>query len=162
MNLYDDNGHRKYLNPAKRKAFLKAADDAERKVRTFCHTLCYIGCRISEALALTADRVDLKDSTVIIETLKKRRDHGRSVYLWSFARSTAWPHACAVMDAAKIKGPRATPKGLRHGYGVKAIITGIPLNLPQQLLRPAQLSTTAIYAYGMGPSKRQLVERMWG
>lgn len=59
-SLYDAKGHRKYLTPAEREAFLKAADEAEREVRTFCHTLAYTGCRISEALALTADRVDLK------------------------------------------------------------------------------------------------------
>jgi len=39
--------------------------------------LAYSGCRISEALALTADRVDLAAYTIIFETLKKRR---RGVY----------------------------------------------------------------------------------
>ena len=42
-------------------------------MRTFCHTLAYTGCRISEALALTTDRIDFKDGTVIFESLKKRR-----------------------------------------------------------------------------------------
>ena len=32
---------------------------ADRQVRTLCMTLAYAGCRLSEALALTADRVDL-------------------------------------------------------------------------------------------------------
>ena len=60
--LHDQRGHRKYLTPAERDVFLKAADDAEvREVRTFCATLAYTGCRISEALALIADRIDLKD-----------------------------------------------------------------------------------------------------
>jgi integrase len=55
-SLYDQNGPRKYLTPAERDAFLKAADEAEvREARTFCATLAYTGCRISEALALTAD-----------------------------------------------------------------------------------------------------------
>src|SRR6478672_13540331 len=72
--LYDHDGHRKYLTPAERDAFLKAADDAEvREVRTFCATLAYTGCRISEALALTADRIDLKDGTIVIESAKKRQ-----------------------------------------------------------------------------------------
>lgn len=191
-SLYDVSGHRKYLTATEREAFLKAADDAEREVRTFCHVLAYTGCRISEGLALTADRVDLKDGTLIFETLKKRRsgiyrpvpvppalidalnmvhdiraaqkrrDRGRAVPLWSFARNTAWRHVCAVMKAAKIKGPHATPKGLRHGFGVKAVTSGVPLNTVQQLLGHAQLSTTAIYADAIGPEKRQLVERMWG
>lgn len=77
MNLYDRKGHRKYLTPAERDEFLKAAENAEREIRTFCATLAYTGCRISEALALTADRVDLKDGTLIFESLTKRK---RGVY----------------------------------------------------------------------------------
>jgi integrase/recombinase XerD len=64
----------KWRGPAERDAFLKAADDAEvREVRTFCATLACTGCRISEALALTADRIDLKDGTIVIESAKKRQ-----------------------------------------------------------------------------------------
>ena len=72
-SLYDDSGKRKYLTPAERETFLKAADEAEREVRTFCHTLAYTGCRISEALQLTADRVDLKGGVIVFESLKKRK-----------------------------------------------------------------------------------------
>jgi len=156
MSLYDPKGHRKYLTPTERETFLRAADDAEREVRTFCATLAYTGCRISEALALTADRVDLKDGTLIFESLKKRRagvyrpvpvppalmdalnmvhdiraaqkrrDRGRAVRLWPWARNTAWRHVGAVMKAARIKGPHATPKGLRHGFGIKAVTSGVP------------------------------------
>lgn len=66
------------------------------------------------------------------------------------------------MKAANVTGPHATPKGLRHGFGIKAVTSGVPLNTPQQLLGHAQLATTSIYADAMGPEKRQLVERIWG
>jgi integrase len=36
-------------------------------------TLAYTGCRLSEALALTADRVDLAAGVLTFESLKKRR-----------------------------------------------------------------------------------------
>ena len=36
-------------------------------------TLAFAGCRLSEALALTVDRVDLAAGPLIFETLKKRR-----------------------------------------------------------------------------------------
>ena len=39
--------------------------------------LAYTGCRISEALALTADRVDLTANVIIFKSLTKRR---RGVY----------------------------------------------------------------------------------
>ena len=48
-NLYDAEGHRKYLTADEREAFLKAAEHARRKVPTFCGTLLYTG-PISEAL----------------------------------------------------------------------------------------------------------------
>jgi integrase/recombinase XerD len=191
-NLYNPDGHRKYLTPAERDAFLKAADEAgEREVRTFCATLAFTGCRISEALALTADRIDLKDGAIFIESAKKRktgiyrpvpvpptlldtlnmvhniraaqkrRDRGKTLRLWNWSRTKGWYVVCAIMKAAKIAGPHATPKGLRHGFGIKAVACGVPLNTLQQLFGHAQLSTTSIYADAMGPEKRQLVERMW-
>ncbi len=73
IQLYDAQGRRLYLSAAERDAFLIAATQADRPIRTLCSVLCYTGCRISEALALTGRRVDLDDHTVIFETLKKRR-----------------------------------------------------------------------------------------
>ena len=60
--------------PAEHDVFLKAADDAEvREVRTFCATLAYTGCWISEALALIADRIDLKDGAIVSEVRRSDR-----------------------------------------------------------------------------------------
>ena len=56
FQLYDTHGQRKYLSAPERQAFLAASGKASREVRTFCLALTYTGCRISEALALTADR----------------------------------------------------------------------------------------------------------
>src|SRR5271170_7298371 len=115
MQLYDGNGHRKYLTPSERQNFISASETALQQIRTFCGTLAHTGCRISEALALTADRVDIDDGVLVIESLKKRRkgvyraipvppafldtldavhnlkaarsgpDSGRSVYLWPWS-----------------------------------------------------------------------------
>ena len=59
MQLHTADGTRKYLTAGERDAFLRESDLADRPVRTLCMTLAYTGCRLSEALALTADRVDL-------------------------------------------------------------------------------------------------------
>ena len=59
---------------------------------------------------------------------------------------TGWRAVHAVMAAARLDGPHASPKGLRHGFGVAAVAAGIPLNLVQKWLGHAQLTTTAIYA----------------
>jgi integrase len=191
MSLYGRDGTRKYLSAEERAAFLRAAEDQDRAVRTFCMVLAYSGCRISEALALTADRVDLADGVLVFESLKKRRQgvfravpvpsnvtesldlvHGirelrrrperaRVHRLWPWSRMTAWRHIQRVMVVAGVSGPQATPKGLRHGFGVNAVSAGIPLNLVQRWLGHAQLSTTAIYADAVGAEERSIAARMW-
>jgi len=56
--LYDPRGHRKYLTEPERNRFLKAARSTDTPVRAFCEVLAYTGCRLSEAFALTPERVD--------------------------------------------------------------------------------------------------------
>jgi integrase/recombinase XerD len=70
---YDTQGHRLYLIGSERDAFRRAAEKAPREVRTYCHTLLYTGCRPSEALALTANRVDFQAQAITFESRKKRR-----------------------------------------------------------------------------------------
>jgi integrase len=59
MQLYDAEGRRLYFTEDDRRAFIAAAAKAPREVRTFCGVLHATGCRISEALALTAQQIDL-------------------------------------------------------------------------------------------------------
>ncbi len=134
FQLFDQDGQRKYLTAQEREAFLAAAEHTSREVRTLCLLLTFTGCRLSEALALTTDRVDLDAHTITFETLKKRRKgiyrsvpvpasvidalnlvhaireakkrrgHGKGVRLWAFSRTSGWRHICAVMTAAKNSG----------------------------------------------------------
>jgi integrase/recombinase XerD len=64
-------------------------------------------------------------------------------------------------EGGKDHRPTRSPKGLRHGFGIKAVTCGVPLNTLQQMFGQAPLSTTSIYAEAMGAETRQLVERMW-
>lgn len=73
MDLFDPQGRRLYLTAKEREAFLAAAKDADRYVRTFCSVLHFTGCRISEALALNPASFDYAGKAIIFETLKKRR-----------------------------------------------------------------------------------------
>jgi integrase/recombinase XerD len=185
MRLYDPQGHRLYLSSSEREAFRKAAEQAPREVRTYCHTLLYTGCRPSEALALTADRVDFQAQAITFESKKKRRpglyravpvpatlldaldlvhgirDRKTKALLWTWSRKTAYTRVIEVMTQAGLAGPQASPKGLRHGFGVACIEKGIPLNLVQRWLGHAQLSTTAIYADAVGEEERGIAARLW-
>ena len=188
--LFDIEGKRLYLTASERNNFYQVAKSASREVRTFCHTLHITGCRISEALETTSDRVDLQEQAITFRTLKKRqKTHHRSVpvpldyldsldmvhqirgsqkqqkrpKLWIWSRTTAWRKVKMVMMEAGIdtKLPHATPKGLRHAYGIAAISAGMPLTELQKALGHADLKTTAIYLDVQGEEKRALYARMW-
>jgi integrase/recombinase XerD len=190
MSLFGPSGSRKYLNAAERRRFVEAAQRAEPATRLFCLTLAWSGGRISEVLALTPAAIDIESGVANIETLKRRkrgivrqvplplgvlgqldrifrlrrqqRDPALACRrLWSWSRTTAWRHVKAVMAAARISGLPATPKGLRHGFGVHAFNSCVPPHLVQRWLGHASLRTTAIYADVVGPEERALAARMW-
>jgi len=189
--LYDQQGNRKYLTADERRVFMKAAEQAEPEIGTFCLTLAYTGARISEVLALTPRRVDLSVRGVTIESLKKRRAgvfrtvpvpefllqrledvHGiteRQIdsiacnqRIWTFGRTTAWTRVKEAMHESGVVGAWAVPKGLRHGLGVEcAVEASVPLNILQRWLGHARLETTAIYANAIGQEERKLASRLW-
>jgi integrase/recombinase XerD len=90
-----------------------------------------------------------------------RRAKSRSGRLWPWSRMTGWRAVHAMMEAAGLERPRASPKGLRHGFGVAAVSAGIPLNLVQKWLGHAQLSTTTVYADAVGAEEKDIAQRMW-
>jgi site-specific recombinase XerD len=77
------------------------------------------------------------------------------------SRMTGYRKVRKVMDDAVIRGGHASPKGLRHGFGVHAIQSGVPLTLVQRWLGHADIKTTAIYTNVMGPEERSIAARMW-
>jgi integrase/recombinase XerD len=187
-SLYTAVGQRKYLTPAERLRFLAAANACPRpELRTLCLTLAYTGCRISEALALTSGSIQVDSACIALRSLKKRKRtivvrevpvpanllnaleaaHGIAfgdpgAKLWTFCRSRAWQLVKEVMTQAGIAhGPHMTPKGLRHGFGIHAISSGVPLNLVQRWLGHARMETTAIYLQVMGNEERDIAARMW-
>jgi integrase/recombinase XerD len=190
MRLFCSTGGRKYLNAAERRRFLKAAGLADPATRLFCLVLGWSGARISEVLALTSASIDIDGGVVSIETLKRRkrgivrqvplpagvlRELNRvfrlrlvqrdpvlaNKRLWRWSRTTAWRRVKAVMTAARVAGTPAVPKGLRHGFGVKAFQTNVPPHLVQRWLGHASLRTTSIYGDVIGPEERAFAARMW-
>lgn len=65
------------------------------------------------------------------------------------------------MAAAGIVGGQACPKGLRHGYGIHAIRSGVQLNMLQKWMGHASITTTAIYANALGKEELEIADRMW-
>lgn len=78
------------------------------------------------------------------------------------------PHALPLhpsfaegLTAGIADGPHRSPKGLRHGYGVHAIGSNVPLNMLRKWMGHASLEVTAIYANALGAEEQGIAARMW-
>ena len=153
--------------------------------------MAFTGCRISEALALTPSAVDLSAKTITFKTLKQRgRLSFRSVpvpdelintldlvhgirkstrrkrkaaeqLLWNWSRVYGFKQVKAVLAAAGIEGPHASPKGLLHAFGILAAAKTRNPRLAQKWLGHRSLETTTIYMDAVGAEERELAARMW-
>jgi integrase/recombinase XerD len=181
-SAYDQEGRRKYLNRAEGREFLEQVVQQRKLDALFCLTIYYTGCRISEALSLRGDHLDVETNVIRIQSLKKRgRKEIRRVpipefltrelqkiapsrtdqRIWSFSRTTGWRIVKSVMKNAAISGIHATPKGLRHGFGVRGALEQIPVSLIQGWMGHADSATTAIYLDVHDEEERALIEKTW-
>ncbi|MEM8750723.1 MAG: site-specific integrase [Pseudomonadota bacterium] len=81
--------------------------------------------------------------------------------IWTFGRQTGWRLMNNVMKAAKIFGVRATARGLRHSFGIHAILSRVPETRLQSWMGHASLKTTAIYVQAAGAEDRAFAKLMW-
>lgn len=185
-SLYTASGRRKYLTESERARLLACAWKCQSAtLRTLALVLIFTGCRISEALALTPSSIETGSGFIALRCLKRRsrtiivrevplppnvlaelrrvhRACAPDERLWCVSRSWAWHLMKTLMREARIPGgPHATPRGLRHGFGLHAIHAGVPLNLVQRWLGHASMTTTAIYLQAMGEEERSIAARMW-
>lgn len=185
ISLFKD-GQRLYVTPEERIKLLQVAETLPPLERTLCETLANTGCRISEALSLHKGSIDVADKQVVIESLKKRKHgifravpvspsyiarmvatHGlerlsdSSAPLWPWHRTKAWQIVKTAFELAEIRGPWATPKGLRHAFAIYAIICDVPLHLIQRWMGHSSMKTTAIYLQAIGKEEREIAARMW-
>lgn len=190
MSLFGPAGSRKYLNSSERRRFFNAVEGLPAERRLFCLVLAWSGGRVSEILALTPLAFDIDTGTVAITTLKRRKSgivrqvllppevmaalrrvfhlrrvqgipEAQSIRLWPWSRVTAWRCIKRAMSAARISGVAASPKGLRHAFGVAAFEANVPPHLVQRWLGHASLRTTAIYGDVVGREERKFASRMW-
>jgi integrase len=182
-SLYSAGGARKYLTGSERTRFLTAAQDCHNPAEgAFALTLAYTGMRISEALSLTCELIQPDAGIVAVRSLKKRGNmHFREIpappalfaafaamqtkgpgRIWTFQRTHAWEIIKGLMAEAGIPaGVHATPKGLRHGFGIHAVRSRVPLPLIQRWLGHSRMETTAIYLQAVGDEEREFAQRMW-
>jgi integrase/recombinase XerD len=188
-SLYAAGGARKYVNLSERAALLSQLASLPRPERLFILVLIWTGARISEVLSVTPQCFQFESGILAIRTLKRRRHAVREIpippelateldacfdlqkrqqdvthtgeRLWTFHRVTGWRLIKCVMESADIRGIRATPRGLRHAFGVGTLAAGVPLNIVQRLLGHSSIKTTTIYTEACGPDEKAIVARFW-
>lgn len=187
--LYTRSGLRKYLNTEERRRLLIAVENLPADQALFALTLAWTGARVSEVLALCPAAFQIQSGLVSLRTLKRRAHRMREVPippelvmaldrhfaleaaqcdaessrrpLWPWCRQTGWRIIKRVMAQAGIHGRLASPRGLRHAFGIGSVQAGVPLNIVQRWLGHSRISTTAIYAAASGPEELALATRFW-
>lgn len=180
-SVFDAAGRRKYVVVAERLRFLAAADGCRPEVRALCYVYAYTGCRVSEALQLHRHQIDQDACALTFRTLKRRRLVWRSVpapealirmllalpahddgLIWHAHRTTAWRWVKNALHAAQVApGPHQCPKGFRHGLGVLAANSAVPLPLIQRWLGHSSPTTTAIYLDIVGDEEKMIYNRVF-
>ena len=184
--LYSPARERKYLNRNERNRFWRAVQKLnDPRERTFCEFLLWTGYRPSEALAMDIGHIDSSGGQAVIASLKKRgsakgtsirlvpipsgflrrleasHDFARFGPLWSFGRTHGWRVVQSAMRGAGIAGLKASARGLRHSFGVHAVMSKVPETRIQAWMGHASLETTRIYLDLIGPEDNSLAHLMW-
>lgn len=190
LMLIGPTGYRKYLTSEEWRAFVSAAENASPDTRTFCLVLALTGARLTEVRNLTPASIDVTNSAIVFECLKRRRkgiyrsvpvgmrlltllenvhnlpkDGGVDVSatkLWPWSRTTAWAKVKQVFVEAGLPRNLAMPKVLRHSFGVEAAArANVPLGTIKRWLGHSRLESTIVYCEAVGAEERMLARRMW-
>ncbi|WP_293268959.1 site-specific integrase [Neptunomonas sp.] len=160
---------RLFLTTEERHRFRNAVASLDTIERCFCRTLYYTGCKISEALVIYPNQVNIRQGTIRLGgNQKKLRERlvpipqifsiELQVYLlanitaehrplWSFSRITGYRYIKKVMRKAGIEGGYATPNGLRHSFAISCLEVNprVPIKFIQQLLGHKSIDLTLSY-----------------
>lgn len=65
------------------------------------------------------------------------------------------------MAAAKIKGKKASSKGLRHGFGIAMVTNGVPLTQIKTWMGHTSIQTTEVYLSATSGEAHKMMLRAW-
>lgn len=180
---------RKYVNRFELVNVLRVASRARRRDGILTRLFAMTGARVGEVLALAPAHCQVAECVIAFITLKRRRFVIREVPvpsslmqdldvefgireaqrdpdranqpIWTLHRASVYRVVREIMLRAGVSGAPACPRGLRHGFGVNALQSGVPITLVQRWMGHSRLSTTAIYLEVSGPEERFFANRYW-
>lgn len=116
---------------------------------------------VYRAVPVPPDYLDTLNTAHGIREAQKSRKLAH-LPIWRLSRVRVWQIVKGIMVEAEVPdAPHRSPKGLRHGFGINAVVNGIPLHMLQKWMGHAQLSTTTIYANAVGKEENDIAAQMW-
>lgn len=180
-------GARLYLTPQERSDFLTTAQALHETNKlsgallSLCMTLLSTGARPHEIVQATFDDL-LPGLHFRLRTAKQRGKRANSIYrnvpipqscasaiqavfaghspryqLWPYTTRYVHKIVAKVMRAGGIAGEHASPKGLRHGFGVALALQRVPVNVIQKAMGHASINNTMAYLQIVGEEQAQLI-----
>lgn len=177
---YESRDIPSYLSAPEVNAMLEVCKDSKRN-HLLINLLWQTGCRISEALKVTRNDVDLYNLSIKVLTEKKRSKKGKPAYrvipitaelsneLASYAlteniserffditRQRAFQIIKSIANKVGITKP-VHPHTLRHSFAVHCISQGVPLPVLKDLLGHSSVLTTMVYLKIVQQDARQFL-----
>jgi len=139
----------------------------------------YCGLRVSEAINLSTDDIDLKDSTLMVKSGKGGKDRLVPIpkpmmqaykdfiklykpegKIFTFGKRSV--HYMVKRQGAKIGKPTIHPHTLRHSYATHILKKTNNLKLVKDLLGHESIATTQIYTHLDTTTKQANIKKIWG
>lgn len=140
------------------------------------------GCRVSEALGVRVQDIDLIGKALRVNTLK-RKGHTRvlplqngfigEIALWinvnglkrndllfDISRKTAYNYVKEACEYSGITDERAHPHTWRHSYAVNCITQGVPVTVLKEFLGHRDICKTLIYTQILAQDTRVFIENV--
>lgn len=140
------------------------------------------GVRVSEALSVKVEDVDLRGQALRLKTLK-RSNHERAIPLQShfigeiaiwinqnglkredklfqYNRKTAYNYVCEACEVADINDNRSHPHTFRHSFAVNCILHGVPVTVLREWLGHRDITKTLIYTKILAHDSRVFMDQV--
>ena len=147
-----------------------------------CLFLWNTGMRVSEALSVRVEDVDLMGKALKVKTLK-RQNHMRAIplqngfvgeislwinqqglkrkdQLFSFNRITAFNKVRKACNLARLNDDRGHPHTFRHSFAINCIIQSVPVTVLREWLGHRDITKTLIYTQILAQDSRVFMENV--
>lgn len=181
---YNKRGLPKHLRPAEIEELKKQMPSLPLMDRNTIRCMLLMGMRLSEVVNLKVDDVDIRDRmvslvgkgglsrTILIPKevfnelnewlLKRVKIKTESDHLFVKKSGHEWISIYPVYVQRRLKtiSKKLYPHRLRHTFAIRSILSGVPINVVQDILGHTNLATTSIYTKATGAMQNLAMDKI--